>query len=265
MKTSYLQGAHDELARLEPIFAPGVYVLIERLQLTTSPAERLAAEGYTKLLPRRLGRYPIISVGPKFVKLWQYRIKNTGSINLISQAPRKNYNDDIFNRGARAKIERQPPEPRKEHRTEYGVEKLVGQKKSKTEYAIACNGMTATQLMIRMNFRRTFRRTSSIAPGIGKLAVKKAARWHNEKALTKTGSANGGQQAIRKPNKRAAINKTSNLKPSVIHHAYRSASKKRSPLPRQDFYVKRLIYICTWPLRTTTRIIATRDTTNQRA
>lgn len=82
-------------------------MFIERPPLTTSPAERLAAEGYTKLLLKRLGPYRMISVGLNYVKTWQHGLKNTVSIKRITKVPRAidNDNDDIVNEESRANKE----------------------------------------------------------------------------------------------------------------------------------------------------------------
>lgn len=62
---------HDECVRFKFLFAPGEYMFIEWPSLSTSPDNRLAAEGYTELLSQRLGPYPIISVGPKYIEISQ--------------------------------------------------------------------------------------------------------------------------------------------------------------------------------------------------
>lgn len=78
---------HEKLVRFESTFAPGDTVFIKGAPLSASPAERLAVERYTKLLPRKLGLYRIISVDLEYVKIWQEGIENTESINRITRAP----------------------------------------------------------------------------------------------------------------------------------------------------------------------------------
>lgn len=44
--------------------------------LETTLAERMAAEGYTKLIPKRLGPYGILSVGPEYLNILQDCVEN---------------------------------------------------------------------------------------------------------------------------------------------------------------------------------------------
>lgn len=76
------KAKYDNQVRFEPFFAPGDHVFVERPLLTASPAERLASEGYSKLLRKRLSPYRIIRTGPEYVKILQDGIENVVSINV---------------------------------------------------------------------------------------------------------------------------------------------------------------------------------------
>lgn len=104
--------------RFEPSFEQGHSVFIEIPPLSTSPAERPAAERYTKLLPRRLGPNCIISVGPEYVKIMQDGIESTVSNNRIPRVPRANRNKAAtsLTKHEEQNSEKQPNEQREKPR-----------------------------------------------------------------------------------------------------------------------------------------------------
>lgn len=55
--------------------------------LPISAADLLDEEGYTKIFPRRLRPYCIVSVGLKYVEFWQERIANMLFITGIAREP----------------------------------------------------------------------------------------------------------------------------------------------------------------------------------
>lgn len=117
---------HDKRVRLDHTIVPGDFVLIERPPLTTSLADRRAAKGYTKLLPRQLGPFRNISGAPKYGERLQYGIENTVSTSRITKAPRANEkdNEDIVNRGSKANNEDQLSKRKK--RKKYAIGRILG-------------------------------------------------------------------------------------------------------------------------------------------
>lgn len=81
---------HEKHVRFECVFALGDFEFVERPPLSTSPAAFLVAQGYTKLLPRHVSRYRIISVRPGYAKIWLDGLKNTVCIKRITRAPQAN-------------------------------------------------------------------------------------------------------------------------------------------------------------------------------
>lgn len=76
----------DKKVRFESIFAAENYVFIERVALTTTATERLAAKIYSKLCLRRLRLYFIINVWPETIVIMQERIETAVSKNQLTRA-----------------------------------------------------------------------------------------------------------------------------------------------------------------------------------
>lgn len=76
----------------EHVLLTGDFVSVKKLYLSLSIAEWLAAEGYSKLLPKISGPYRALSVDPEYVKVLQKGVDNIISINRIDRAP--NSTDD---------------------------------------------------------------------------------------------------------------------------------------------------------------------------
>lgn len=107
---------HHKSVRFDLTFAPGDYVCIKRPPLATFPSERLATEGYTKVLLGQLRSYRVLGLASEYVKYWQDRSVNIMSINLITKVNRANddnvdsddndeNDDNISIEGFRANIE----------------------------------------------------------------------------------------------------------------------------------------------------------------
>lgn len=124
---------HDKRVQSKQTFVPGDSIFIETLPPSTCPAERLAAEGYTTLLPRRLRPYHIISVRSKYVKIWHHGIENTVSIRRVTRARREDeeYNNDVTDETPAENSEEQPDEPREKPEQEYALERTVDHNKTK--------------------------------------------------------------------------------------------------------------------------------------
>lgn len=63
------------------MYAPGDNVFVDRPTSATSAAERLATNGYSKLMLKRHGRYHVLSIRPEYSKILQEGVKNSVSIN----------------------------------------------------------------------------------------------------------------------------------------------------------------------------------------
>lgn len=70
----------------EPIFAVADFVLSEQLYSTIYSAESPAAEGYTRLLPKLFGPYPVTIVSGKCVRRLKNRREHIISVNRTNQA-----------------------------------------------------------------------------------------------------------------------------------------------------------------------------------
>lgn len=55
----------DRKVRIVPTYAANYYVFVGRSLLTTSATKHLAAEGYSKLIPRKHIPYRVLSAGPE--------------------------------------------------------------------------------------------------------------------------------------------------------------------------------------------------------
>lgn len=80
----------NECLQCEPFLAAAKSLFVEQPPLSTFPAARIAAEGYTKLLPRRQDPYHVVSVGPQIVEILQDGIEDPMSNNRIIRVPRGN-------------------------------------------------------------------------------------------------------------------------------------------------------------------------------
>lgn len=87
---------------------------IRRPPLSSSLAERLITEGYTKLQPRRLDTYRITIVGWVYVEIWKKSIENIVSINRITSAlpANKEKNNDVTDGTLKTNSEEKASAPR---------------------------------------------------------------------------------------------------------------------------------------------------------
>lgn len=74
---------HDKKVRSKPTYAPADYVLVDRLSLTTSAAEHLAADVYSKNAKRH-GLYRVLSMRPGYLMVLQEGVKSSFSINRVT-------------------------------------------------------------------------------------------------------------------------------------------------------------------------------------
>lgn len=89
MPESY-KGNPDMRVCLDPLFAIGDLIFIERSALSADLAENIAMWRYTKLPPLQLGPYRFISVGIRLINCLQHEIANTASLNRLTGDPRVN-------------------------------------------------------------------------------------------------------------------------------------------------------------------------------
>lgn len=80
---------HDKNIRLKLTYAPGDFVLVDRVPSTSSAAECLAAEDYSKLIPERHGPYRTRSVGAENLKIQQEGIEKFVIINCVTCVPQE--------------------------------------------------------------------------------------------------------------------------------------------------------------------------------
>lgn len=75
---------HAKKVSFEQTFASGNCVFVNQPHVTTTAAERLTSDNYSKLRSRRLALYMIIRVGPEFVKMNQDEITKADSISPVT-------------------------------------------------------------------------------------------------------------------------------------------------------------------------------------
>lgn len=72
------------MVRFEYTYAPGDYGFIDRSPLKTSAAERLAMEGYSKLVPKIHGFYHVLSARNEYLNVQQECVKTSVSIDRVT-------------------------------------------------------------------------------------------------------------------------------------------------------------------------------------
>lgn len=71
----------NKTVRSESIYSPGDYLLVYRLLLASTATERLAAEGFSNLMPKRNGQYRVLDVRPEHVSILQDKVKKSIGFN----------------------------------------------------------------------------------------------------------------------------------------------------------------------------------------
>lgn len=94
---------HDKKDQFGQIFALGNYVIVKHLPLPTTTAKRFTSENYSRLCPRLLGPYRLVSVGPEVVPIMKDRIKNTVSKNRVTRTAQPDGSTEIIGKRSKNK------------------------------------------------------------------------------------------------------------------------------------------------------------------